>query len=310
MSLPAYDTRQILGPDSLTWRYFGDNRHLLFLGGGSVVQVAHPVVGKGVADHSVYKTDPYGRLRRSIDLLWPVVYNTPAGVIEYGRKLREQHRAIKGTGFDGKPYFALNPEPYLWVHISAYAVFLALGEFIEGRELTAAEKEQLFVEWLQLGRQMGVRDQDMPATLPEYWAYVDKAVAERTDHNETLDYVMNKAYFVERPLPPGSKIPEAIWNQLRKVSGHISWICGRAAMPKSFRQKFNVELSGFEKWQLKVYAYVFRFIWLLLPEPKRWMYPAWQAIKEYRQHPEKFAQTELAFHDIPHENLQTREVTA
>ncbi|MDQ8036120.1 MAG: oxygenase MpaB family protein [Pedobacter sp.] len=288
MSLPAYDTRQILGPDSLMWRYFGDARHLLFLGGGSVVQVAHPVVGKGVADHSVFKTDPYGRLRRSIDLLWPVVYNTPAGVLEYGRKLREQHRAIKGTGYDGKAYFALNPEPYLWVHISAYVLFVALGEFIEGRPLSEAEKEQLYREWLQLGRQMGVRDQDMPADIPAYKAYVDMMVAERTEHNETLDYVMNRAYFVERPLPPGSKIPQALWVQLRKPMGHISWICGRAGMPESFREKFGLELTRSEKLQFKFFSQLLRLLWPLVPENKRWFYPAWQAIREARRHPEKF----------------------
>ncbi len=294
MSLPAYDTRQILGPDSLMWRYFGDARHLLFLGGGSVVQVAHPVVGKGVGDHSVFKTDPYGRLRRSIDLLWPVVYNTPAGVLEYGLKLREQHRAIKGAGYDGKPYFALNPEPYLWVHISAYVLFVALGGFIEGRPLREPEKEQLYREWLQLGRQMGVRDADMPADIPAYWAYVDKMVAERTEHNETLDYVMNRAYFVERPLPPGSKIPQALWVQMRKPLGHISWICGRAGMPKNFRQKFDIELSRSEKLQYKAFSVGFRLLWPLLPERKRWLYPAWQAIREARQHPEKFQAQDLA----------------
>lgn len=294
MSLPAYDTRQILGPDSLMWRYFGDARHLLFLGGGSVVQVAHPVVGKGVADHSVFKTDPYGRLRRSIDLLWPVVYNTPAGVLEYGLKLREQHRSIKGTGYDGKAYFALNPEPYLWVHISAYVLFVALGEFIEGRALTQAEKEQLYGEWLQLGRQMGVRDADMPVDIPAYEAYVDKMVLLRLENNETLDYVMNRAYFVERPLPPGSKIPEALWVQLRKPLGHISWICGRAGMPESFREKFGIELTHREKLQYRAFSLGFRLLWPLLPERKRWLYPAWQAIREARRHPEKFVAQEVS----------------
>lgn len=284
----AFADHQVLGPDSMLWRYFGDSRHLLFLGGGSVVQVAHPVVGKGVGDHSVFKTDPYGRLERSIALLWPVLYNTPAGVAEYGQKLREQHRDIKGTGYDGKPYFALNPEPYLWVHISAYVLFVAMAEFIDGRPLKDKEKEQLYAEWQQLGRQMGIRDKDMPADIPAYWEYVDKMVVLRLEHNETLDYVMNRAYFVERPQPPGSKMPEALWAQLRKPLGHLTWICGRAGMPRTFREKFGLQLSRSERLQIKAASLFLRLLWPMLPEHKRWLGPAWSAIREYRRHPEKF----------------------
>ena len=285
----SFEDNAILGPDSLLWRYFGDSRHLLFLGGGSVVQVAHPVVGKGVADHSVFKTDPYGRLKRSIDLLWPVVYNTAEGVREYGQKLREQHREIKGTGYDGKPYFALNPEPYLWVHISAYALFVAMAEFIEGRPLKGPEKTQMYREWQQLGRQMGIRDKDMPADIPAYWEYVDKMVLLRLEHNETLDYVMSRAYFVERPQPPGSKMAHALWVQLRKPLGHISWICGRAGMPRSFREKFGLQLSRSEQVQLNVFSFLLRLLWPLLPERSRWLAPAWKAIREARQYPERFS---------------------
>ena len=81
-----------LGPDSLIWRYFGDTRVLFFLGTGLIVQVAHPVIGKAVGEHSNYRTDAYGRLQRSLELLWPVVYNDAEGAREYGKRLVDRHR--------------------------------------------------------------------------------------------------------------------------------------------------------------------------------------------------------------------------
>ena len=69
-----------VGPDSLTWRYIGDVRFLLFgLSQAFIVQVAHPVVSQGVEEFSTFRTDPYGRFMRSIALLWPATYNTPSG---------------------------------------------------------------------------------------------------------------------------------------------------------------------------------------------------------------------------------------
>ena len=65
---------QPLGPDSLTWQDFGSWRFHLMLPQAFVLQVAHPIIDAGVGEHSVYKTDPWGRAKRSTELLWPIVY--------------------------------------------------------------------------------------------------------------------------------------------------------------------------------------------------------------------------------------------
>jgi uncharacterized protein (DUF2236 family) len=284
----ALEMSDALGPDSLIWRYFGDARVVLFLGGGSLLQVAHPVVGKGVGDHSTFKVDPHGRLMRSIELLWPVVYNTPTGVREQGRRLREMHRNIKGTGYDDKPYHALQIEPYLWVHITAFAGFLSVAEFV-GDELTDTQRRQLFREWRQMGRQMGVRNQDMPTDIASYWNYVQEMIANRLDRNETFDFINNKKYFVERPMPPGWPLSELAWEQIRKPLGGLVWLCGRSSMPQSFRQKFDIPWTFSDRCQIRIVSKALQMIWPLLPERARWLPPAYKAICEYREHPERFA---------------------
>lgn len=288
MNAPLPASTTTLGPDSLIWRYFGDSRVLLFLGTGFILQVAHPVIGKGVGDHSSFKTDPYGRLQRSLDLLWPCVYNTPVGVAEYGRKLREMHRNIRGTGYDGKPYHALAIEPYMWVHITAYMGFLDMAEFV-GDELTAAQKQQLFDEWLQMGRQLGIRDQDMPQDIPSYWTYVNRMIDERLERNETLDYLCNEEYFRRQSKPPLKWLPTVLWKPIGRFGGSVAWLCARASMPESFRRKFDISWTGRDARRYRRVSLLLRTIWPLLPERARWVPQAWRAIRDARANPGSYA---------------------
>src|SRR5690242_20320042 len=70
---PRRDPRPFT-PGTLRWHMPGDIRGLLSLPAARVLQVAHPPVGAGVEGHSVFRTDPWGRARRSLDSLQLWVY--------------------------------------------------------------------------------------------------------------------------------------------------------------------------------------------------------------------------------------------
>ena len=62
----------------MTWRV---NREAVLLAGGGralLLQVAHPSVAAGVAQHSDYDTDPYGRLFRTLDLVTKITFGRTA----------------------------------------------------------------------------------------------------------------------------------------------------------------------------------------------------------------------------------------
>lgn len=288
----SYPDDAVLGPDSLIWRYFGDSRVMLFLGTGLIVQTAHPVIGKAVDEHSDFRTDAYGRLKRSLDLLWPVIYNDVAGAREYGRMLRERHRDIKGTGYDGKPYHSLNPEPYLWVHMTAYTGIIHMAESF-GEPLSPAQQEQLFQEWLQMGRQMGIRDKDMPADVPAYWAYWDKMVEERLAWNPVLEYLLREEYFRKRPKPPVALLPDALWAAVRAPFGSVLYLTTRAAMTPAFREKFNVPWSSRDERHFKRLMKIVNATHRFLPERAKWLPPAWKAVADAHRHPEKYRRSPL-----------------
>src|SRR5947209_8276988 len=59
----------LFGPGTLTWRV--NREGVLLLGGGAalILQLAHPLVAAGVAQHSNYRADPWGRYYQEQKLL-------------------------------------------------------------------------------------------------------------------------------------------------------------------------------------------------------------------------------------------------
>src|SRR5262245_53611255 len=103
-------------PGSVVWRHAGDAR-LIWTGAYAILlQVAHPTVGAGVSQHSNFRADPWGRLLRTLDYSYVMVYGGPAAASEMGRRMREMHREIRGELPDGRAYHALEPDAFAWVH--------------------------------------------------------------------------------------------------------------------------------------------------------------------------------------------------
>ena len=84
--------------------------------GALLMQAAHPSVAAGVAEHSTYATDPFGRLLRTLTSSFDVVFGTRTEAEATIRRVNAIHRAVRGTRPDGKPYSALEPDALLWVH--------------------------------------------------------------------------------------------------------------------------------------------------------------------------------------------------
>jgi len=103
----------LLDADSVIWRYGGDWRLGLVLARALLLQVCHPTIGAGVAEQSKFREDPWGRLRESLEPVLETVY--AADGAEAGARIREAHRAIRGTDASGRRYSAWEPEAYWFV---------------------------------------------------------------------------------------------------------------------------------------------------------------------------------------------------
>jgi uncharacterized protein (DUF2236 family) len=113
----------LFGPQSLVWRI--GREKILLLGGPAalLLQVAHPLIAAGVAGHSDFEGNPFGRLRSTLDATLRIVYGDTEQAAAATDQVRAIHRRVRGTlvsATDGQgagtPYSAEDPELALWVH--------------------------------------------------------------------------------------------------------------------------------------------------------------------------------------------------
>src|SRR3954463_9265733 len=91
-----------LGPESLVWRYFGDNRMYLIGPRPAVLQNMLAELGQGVLDHSVFFSDTSARVKRSLPPIFMTVYGSDQD--NPGQQVRDFHQEIKGTMPGGERY--------------------------------------------------------------------------------------------------------------------------------------------------------------------------------------------------------------
>ena len=161
----------LFGPGSLTWRV--NREGALLLGGGRalLLQVAHPLVAAGVAQHSNYREDPFGRLYRTLDTVTTIVFGTTEEAHAAAEKLRRIHGHVRGTTEDGTPYEANDPDLLMWVHATLVDTSILVYETYIG-SLAPFEKHQYYEEQKRLGEQFGVPLEHQPATYSDFNDYV------------------------------------------------------------------------------------------------------------------------------------------
>jgi uncharacterized protein (DUF2236 family) len=239
--LPSGPTR-MHAPDSVTRRIGGDVRNMLMAGSIFTLQVAHPIVGTGVHQHSKYREDPWGRLK-DIDasgrrFLWK---DEASARIE-GARLRAVHRDIKGFDASGERYHSLDPHGYGWVHTVFLDAMLRQTE-LYGDPLTPEEEQRLFLEWYEAALFLGLRDRDLPQTLDAYRARFEHALAHELEHNAVVAHLLGDRVFPPPP-PPLAFIPRPVWSKLVEPLGITSQWLALAGLPATYREG----IRAFHPW--------------------------------------------------------------
>jgi uncharacterized protein (DUF2236 family) len=228
---------------------------LLTAGYALVLQVAHPTVGAGVSEHSSFRADPWGRLLRTLDAFYGLVYGGPEAAAALGRRLRAMHGAIRGVGADGRRYSALEPEAYAWVH-ATLADAVVRGNAVFGRPLAAGERERFWLEWRAAGRLIGVRTRDLPADWQRLEAYFDEMVGDRLERTPAVDEVLDTLH---DPGPPPLPLPlRAAWPLAGAPLAHAHLLVTTGLLPPLLRKRFGLGWSRAQQAEFSVLARALR----------------------------------------------------
>ncbi|MBA55392.1 MAG: hypothetical protein CMK89_13135 [Pseudomonadales bacterium] len=285
---PAIKTKPIpaaLGPGTLAWKHAGDNLQLLMAGTTLLLQVSHPVVGAGVGDHSVFKKDPWGRLKRTTEWGLRLLYGGPEGSPQAGRELRDLHRDIKGSDDKGRRYFALDPEAYTWVHMTTYYTLVTTQKYFGEAPFTPQEEAQLYQEWVQQGRVLGIRDQDMPQDLDSFWEYFNGMLEKRLEVTETGRYLLDVSLKVMK-RPAGLKfIPKKLWRSFYRGAGNFALLNTVATLPPALRAQYGLDWDTKQEKRFRRFSRVLRASLPLIPNKMRYLAPVCQTLKGDYQNP-------------------------
>lgn len=150
------------------------DRELVLLAGGPralLLQVAHPLVAKAVAEHSGFAANPFARLQRTLDAAYGIVFGTAEDAERIAKGVRRVHDRVVGEGYE-----ANDPELLHWVHATLVDTALVVhARFL--RPLTRDEAETYYRQSSQVARLLGVTPDVQPPDLASFRQYIRDMVA-------------------------------------------------------------------------------------------------------------------------------------
>ena len=257
-----------LGPQSLVWRYFGDNRMYLIGPRPAVLQNMLAELGQGVLDHSTFFADTAERLKRTI----PPIFNTVYGSDEdnAGTRVRDFHHHVKGdmpgpNGPVGR-YHALDPETYFWAHATFVEQVLYFADTFVKR-LTRAEKEQIYLESKTWYRRYGVSDRPMPSNYAEFERYWDRMMDQTVVAHPTAKYGVG---YVTKGFPCPKGVSPAVWRVIAVVFDPVAAFLTTGGMPPRARDLLGLPWSERQERRYQLFAACWRsrpvnWVWDHLP---------------------------------------------
>jgi uncharacterized protein (DUF2236 family) len=146
----------LFGPHAVAWRVHGDVTSMMVGGvAGLLLQMLHPAVLAGVWDHSNFRADMQGRLRRTARFIALTTYGGRAEAEAAIARVRGIHDRVRGELPDGTPYAASDPSLLAWVHLTETTCFLDAWIRYAEPGMSAADQDRYFAEMARVADALG-----------------------------------------------------------------------------------------------------------------------------------------------------------
>jgi len=175
-------------PDSVTWRVHSDPS--MVVGGirALLEQALHPEAMSGVAAHSNFREDAWGRLQRTGDYVGTLTFGTQEEAEKLAARVRKVHAMLK---LDDQKLL-------LWVHMAMVDAFLDTA-IRSGLQLSEAEQDRYIDEMITFALLVGIEESRVPRSRSELSEYFREISGELS----ASDDAKRAALFIAiPPLPP------------------------------------------------------------------------------------------------------------
>ena len=182
----------LLGPDSVAWRVHSDIAGLIGGLRALLLQTMHPLAMAGVAEHSDYRDDPWGRLHRTAGFVGVTTFGSTDAARRAIAQVRAVHDVVEGVAPDGRRYSANDPDLLRWVHATEVDSFVKAVDAYGTVELTGSEIDQYLDEMsvvaLELGADWVPRSRQ---ELRSYWRSVRPELRVGPQAREATRFLVN-----------------------------------------------------------------------------------------------------------------------
>src|SRR5215203_3058058 len=143
-----------------------------------LLQATHPVAFAGFFAHTGALDEPYERLARTAQVMDTIMFGPRERADRMTRRVRAMHKRVRGEMAEpagrfpaGTPYAADDPELLLWILAAIVdSSLLVYGKYV--RRLSPDERDAYWQDYKLIGRQFGLTDDQMPATIEGFDAYM------------------------------------------------------------------------------------------------------------------------------------------
>jgi uncharacterized protein (DUF2236 family) len=194
----------LLGPDSVSWRLFGDVASIVGGIRGLLIQAAHPEVVAGVGDHSRYREDPLGRLSRTSAYVTATTYGAFPEVERAVSIVRRIHRGVEGVSSRGVPYSAADPAFSAWVHNALTDSFLVAHQTFGGSKLDQADADRFVLEQREVGSLLGASPMPGTAQALHEWVRSHPDLDTSPEMVDAIEFLTDPP--LDRPLKYGYRV--------------------------------------------------------------------------------------------------------
>ena len=197
----------LFGPDSVRWQVHGDFTSML-IGGISalLLQALHPLALAGVWDHSNFRQDLLGRLRRTGQFISGTTYGSRADADWLIEKVKTIHLKVTGNAADGRPYAASDPALLTWVHVAEVHSFLQAHLRYRNPQLSAADQDRYYAEIALIAERLGATH--VPRSRAEVATYLHAVRAELRCDERSLEILR---ILLAAPAPSALAVPAGKW---------------------------------------------------------------------------------------------------
>ena len=257
VAAPTYDPLSSIG-----WKMQREIVLLLAWGPAILLQLAHPLVARGIADHSTFRSDRHGRLRRlhrTVDAMLQLCFGTEAEARVVLARINAIHDRVNGhlpeaAGVlpEGARYSAHDPELLAWVHATLLDMNVRVYELCVA-PLRPEDRDRYCAEASAIEPFLGIPAGRLPRSFAELGRYMDAMLSSEaiavTDTARTLAQAI--------VYPPAPRIAEPALSLVRLTTVGL--------LPAAIREGYGFSWTPRQQTKLRLSARFIRNVLRLTP---------------------------------------------